>query len=217
MCKIIPSQAALAFTTQSGEAAQDFDAWFETINKELPGHDEEAAFFRQSEKYPFDMDMSLPELPLSDYSSPFTMESPPSAQTTLRPFTPSPVENLAPITAQKKEEKPIVTVQYVSRPSKANNVKRSTPDDPITEEVALKRQKQNEAARKCRQKRLSKLQECERKVEETEKEKFELSVRVAVLEKEKEAWILKEQKMNLRSEKLQEQLDHSHQTSMNMN
>jgi Basic region leucine zipper len=216
MCKIIPSAAALAFTTQSGEAAQDFDAWFETINKELPDFDEEAAFFKQSPKYPFEMDMPLPELPLSEYSTPFSTASPPSGLSTLRPVISS-AQDIPPIDVQEKQEKPIVTVQYVTRPAKANNVKRSTPDDPITEEVALKRQKQNEAARKCRLKRLSKLQECEKRVEETEKEKFELSVRVAVLEKEKEAWILKEQEMNLRIDKLRAQLDHSHRTLMHMN
>jgi Basic region leucine zipper len=191
MCKIIPSPAALSIQTEK-ESTQDFD----TINKELSirsGCDEQ-------QQYPFEMDVKLPH---SDHYSPFAMESsfmPSPNSSVLSDFLPhTPPFTILPA--------PKISVQYVSRPAKANNVKRSTPDDPITEEVALKRQKQNEAARKCREKRSSKLQECEKRVEETEKEKFELSVRVAVLEKE--AWILKEQEMNLRIEKLRAQLDQS--------
>jgi hypothetical protein len=220
MCKIIPSPS-LSFPSQSAEAVQEFDVWFETINKELSTRADNQGpvdFYSQQPQvaqYPFEMEM--PELPLSDYSSPFSPAGSPSS--TL--YCPEPALNsLAPPPAapvvKKKPVKSNITVEYVSRPSKANNVKRSTPDDPITEEVALKRQKQNEAAKRCRQKRLSQLQEYQQKVEQSEKEKFELAVRLAVLEKEKEAWILKEREMTLRMEKLRAQLDQSHQALMSM-
>jgi hypothetical protein len=222
MCKIIPSPSSL-FPTQPAEATQEFDAWFESINKELSmkSNQEKVDYYSQPQlaQYPFEMEM--PEMPLSEYSSPFSMGSPveSAASSTLCPdvdlkslsYTPA-----API-AKKNAPKTNITVEYVSRPSKANNVKRSSPEDPITAEVALKRQKQNEAARRCRQKRLSQLQECQQKVEQVEKEKFDLSVRLAVLEKEKEAWILKEQEMNMRMEKLRAQLDQSHHTLLSMN
>lgn len=229
MCKIIPSPATLTSPTQSTQLAQDFDAWFETLNRELAmgakdsqgdyllsplPQPEQAKQFTEPQQFPFEM-----EMPLADYPSPFSLGSPVAASITdIRSVSPIPslVAPTIASPAKKQDLKTNVTVQYVTRPSKANNVKRSTPEDPITEEVARKRQKQNEAAKKCRQKRLSQLQECQQKVEQSEKEKFELTVKLAVLEKEKEAWILKEQEMNLRMERLRAQLDQSHHTLMSM-
>lgn len=225
MCKIIPSPATLTSPTQSTQLAQDFDAWFETLNRELSmGKDCQPDYMLSplsqpepqrfaDQQFPFDMQMSLANFPSSpDYAN-FSLPSPASVED-IRAA--SPVASVSPLSIMSPTKKENVTLEYVSRPTKANNVKRSSPDDPITEEVARKRQKQNEAAKKCRQKRISQLQECQQKVEQSEKEKFELSVRLAVLEKEKEAWILKEKEMNLRMERLRAQLDQAHQTLMTM-
>ena len=225
MCKIIPSPATLTLPTQSTQLAQDFDAWFETLNRELSmGKDCQPDYMLSplsqpepqrfaDQQFPFDMQMSLANFPSSpDYAN-FSLPSPASVED-IRAA--SPVASVSPLSIMSPTKKENVTLEYVSRPTKANNVKRSSPDDPITEEVARKRQKQNEAAKKCRQKRISQLQECQQKVEQSEKEKFELSVRLAVLEKEKEAWILKEKEMNLRMERLRAQLDQAHQTLMTM-
>jgi hypothetical protein len=78
-----------------------------------------------------------------------------------------------------------------------------------TEETgaARKRQKQNQAAQRCRQKKLDKLHEFESQVKLLEEEKFNLSVRIAVLEQEKKDWAERESKMEMKMKSLQGIID----------
>jgi hypothetical protein len=69
---------------------------------------------------------------------------------------------------------------------------------------------QNEAAKRCRQKKLDQLQECQAQAKRLEQDKFELSVRLAVMEKEKAAWLVREKEMQARMALLKGQLDESH-------
>ena len=216
MCKIIPSPATLTSPTQSTQLAQDFDAWFETLNRELSmGKDCQPDYMLSplsqpepqrfaDQQFPFDMQMSLANFPSSpDYAN-FSLPSPASVED-IRAA--SPVASVSPLSIMSPTKKENVTLEYVSRPTKANNVKRSSPDDPITEEVARKRQKQNEAAKKCRQKRISQLEEYQDRVNLAERDNFDLSVRVAVLEREKCAWIKKEKELVACRYSLKAQLD----------
>ena len=92
---------------------------------------------------------------------------------------------------------PVTQIQVPLCPSKANNCKKSTLEDPITDEIDRKRQKQNEAAKKSRDKKLVQLQVYKQQVEELEREKFELAVKVACLENERLSWQRKEAEMQM--------------------
>jgi hypothetical protein len=83
-------------------------------------------------------------------------------------------------------------------------------------QIVKKRQRQNEAAKRCRQKKLDQLKEAQELSQQFEKEKFEMSVKLAVLEKEKQAWLLREKDMQHQIATLKQQLDDSHMILMNM-
>jgi hypothetical protein len=213
MCKIVANSVAalqpINSTTatapkQNNQLAEEFDAWFETLNSELNMDKQSPTqdyLLTTPDTFSFEMLSPLPSDPFMD-----SMPSPP--ETILLPET-----LVAPPSEAILNMKPI---EIKSMPRKANNVKRATPDEPITEALAKKRQKQNEAAKRCRQKRLDQLMECQNLVKKSEQEKFELSVRLAVLEKERAAWLVREAEMNARLDQLKAQLDESHMILMSM-
>jgi hypothetical protein len=77
-----------------------------------------------------------------------------------------------------------------------------------------KRQRQNEAAKRCRLKKLNQLQESQEMVKRFEQERFDMSVKLAILEKEKISWLQKEKEMEARIRLLKSQLDESHMILM---
>jgi hypothetical protein len=85
-----------------------------------------------------------------------------------------------------------------------------------SEKRYFKAKKQNEAARKCRQKKQDQLVETQQKVQYLEKEKFDISIRLAILEKEKQSWLLRETEMQKTVKFLKNQLDQSHMIMMGM-
>jgi hypothetical protein len=89
-------------------------------------------------------------------------------------------------------------------------------EDQVDSQLIKKRQRQNDAAKRCRQKKLDQLKEAQDLAQKFEKEKFEMSVRLAVLEKEKQAWVLRERDMQHQLATLKQQLDESHMILMNM-
>lgn len=89
--------------------------------------------------------------------------------------------------------------QIVSRKRRAP-AKKSEED--LSPELAMKRQKQNEAAKKSREKKMSILQTAVERAENAEKLNFDLSVRIAVLEEEKKGWQVKEREMEEKLELL---------------
>lgn len=96
---------------------------------------------------------------------------------------------------------PLTPPSSVSYPEPTNDTsvssrkRRATTDENIDEALMAKRQKQNEAAKKSRQKKLNQLQEYKERAEAAEREKFELRVKVAVLEEDKASRIKKEKEM----------------------
>jgi hypothetical protein len=96
-----------------------------------------------------------------------------------------------------------------------NTNKRSF-EDPIDSQLMKKRQRQNDAAKRCRQKKMDQIKEAQEMAQKFEKEKFEMSVRLAVLEKEKQAWVIREREMQHQLATLKQQLDESHMILMNM-
>ena len=75
------------------------------------------------------------------------------------------------------------------------------------EKLILKRQKQNAAASRCRQKKADQIANLESQVVSLEKEKFELSLKLAVLQQEKKAWLTRENCLEKDLLSLQGQLD----------
>ncbi|KAI8895137.1 hypothetical protein BC833DRAFT_602369 [Globomyces pollinis-pini] len=126
---------------------------------------------------------------------PFQYPSPQSVESIA---SPKPVERLA-------SPQPAM---MVAPKSETICKKRELQDD---EDAALfkKRQRQNEAAKRCREKKLNQLQAAQQQVQKFEKEKFEMAVKLAVLEKEREAWQARENELQRRIQSLKMQLDES--------
>lgn len=78
---------------------------------------------------------------------------------------------------------------------KLGNTNAKKSDEGTTEEVRNKRQKQREAAKRCREKRLGELQIAEDRAAKAEAEKLELLIRVKVLESEKKNWMEMEKQL----------------------
>jgi len=76
---------------------------------------------------------------------------------------------------------------------KIGNTNAKKSEDGISDDLRRKRQKQREAAKRCREKRMSALQIAEERADKAEAEKLELLVKVRVLEEAKKEWMLKEQ------------------------
>ena len=78
---------------------------------------------------------------------------------------------------------------------KIGNTNAKKSEDGISDELRKKRLKQREAARRCRDKKMSALQIAEERADRAEAEKQELLFKVRVLEEAKKDWIAKEQRM----------------------
>ncbi|KAI8894034.1 hypothetical protein BC833DRAFT_606350 [Globomyces pollinis-pini] len=90
-------------------------------------------------------------------------------------------------------------------PIKHKTKKRSlTDEDPV---LLKKRQRQNEAAKRCREKRSNQLQMAQQQVQQIEQDKFDMAVKLAVIEKERDAWQIREQDLQQRIHQLKVQLD----------
>lgn len=80
----------------------------------------------------------------------------------------------------------VKSIQDRSLSGSVNTQNKRKNDTDIPPELALKRKKQNEAARRCRDKKLRILESLKGRVKELEEENFNLKVRIGVLEREKE-------------------------------
>jgi hypothetical protein len=80
----------------------------------------------------------------------------------------------------------VKSIQDRSLSGSVNTQNKRKNDTDIPSELALKRKKQNEAARRCRDKKLLILESLKGRVKELEEENFNLKVRIGVLEREKE-------------------------------
>ncbi|KAJ3323258.1 hypothetical protein HDV06_002025 [Boothiomyces sp. JEL0866] len=166
--------------------ANDFDAWFESLKTDL--------------KMSPELDTLTPPLPFED------------SYQQLFPQLPLAFEPSAPVPASIPTVAP---VDYPS-PTSTNSLKREHSEVEVDEALMKKRQRQNDAAKRCRQKKLNQLQECQEKAKRFENEMFEMSVRLAVLEKERTAWLVREKELQERVQLLKCQLDESHLILMRM-
>ncbi|OAQ32949.1 hypothetical protein K457DRAFT_278225 [Linnemannia elongata AG-77] len=89
-------------------------------------------------------------------------------------------------------------------------VKRAASPAEESEEVVAKRAKNTDAARRSRLKKLVKLEGLEAKVSELEADKTRLTMRVAVLETEKTAHLVREAEQNARIAQLEAKLAEAH-------
>lgn len=238
MCKISVPKTSSNLSTPtptSPELSEEFDAWFETPMGDMPQDFEIPISYlldsssQSSEYKPFTFDDVLAPSPETDFYSlkshesndqylPF--QSPPTQFPKQYPIITPPISST---TISSLVESGAVVPPPTSRdlvvikpynPRKANNIKRGSVDSPISEELAIKRQKQNEgtrlnnhlAARRSREKRIEKLQGCMDQVTRAEKDKFEMAIKVAILEKEKSVWIKRETDLVRSLEQAEKQL-----------
>ncbi|KAF8920431.1 hypothetical protein EDD21DRAFT_389683 [Dissophora ornata] len=94
-----------------------------------------------------------------------------------------------------------------------STIKRSrSPEEEETEEILAKRAKNTDAARRSRLKKLAKLETLEVKVAELEATNHRLNTRVAVLETEKNGFLIKEAEQNARIAQLEAKVMEAHLT-----
>ncbi|KAI7887028.1 hypothetical protein K492DRAFT_175203 [Lichtheimia hyalospora FSU 10163] len=111
---------------------------------------------------------------------------------------------------QQKEPSQMIVQPLPTTPSK----KRSREEDASTpmDEAAIKRQKNTDAARRSRLRKVLKMESLEKRVAELEKANTTLLLRAAVLESEKSALLTKEASYEQRIKTLESQLAEAHQS-----
>jgi hypothetical protein len=86
--------------------------------------------------------------------------------------------------------------------------------NPVKEEseeaISKKRQKQNEAAQRCRQRKAEHLKQFDSTIKTLETEKYDLMVKAAILAQEKQAWISREEELKSSIRMYKKQLDAAH-------
>ncbi|KAG0317388.1 hypothetical protein BGZ97_005461 [Linnemannia gamsii] len=102
-----------------------------------------------------------------------------------------------------------VEQSYLLSSANINKKRAASPTDE-SEEVIAKRAKNTDAARRSRLKKLVKLEGLEAKVSELEADKTRLTMRVAVLETEKTAHLVREAEQNARIAQLEAKLAEAH-------
>jgi hypothetical protein len=102
------------------------------------------------------------------------------------------------IVKTEEEKSHCVNSGDVCRKRKSSSPTAVASAEPIPEALAVKRQKQNEAARKSRQKKLNMLQEAQECAEKAMEEVSVLKKRLLLLEAEKTAFIEREKQMKLK-------------------
>jgi len=121
--------------------------------------------------------------------------------TTILPLVPAPA-----VVVPKIEP---VEQSYLLSSANVNNKRAASPTDE-PDEVIAKRAKNTDAARRSRLKKIVKLEGLEAKVSELEADKTRLTMRVAVLETEKTAHLVREAEQNARIAQLEAKLAEAH-------
>ncbi|KAI8813206.1 hypothetical protein BJ742DRAFT_475151 [Cladochytrium replicatum] len=100
-------------------------------------------------------------------------------------------------------------------PEPAKQIKRAHDDahsgsDTCSDPLAAKRQKNTEAARRSRQRKMVQMETLQNQVSELQGENSRLNVRLAVVESERDQWVAKENELMERIRNLERQLNESH-------
>jgi hypothetical protein len=125
-------------------------------------------------------------------------------QRRLAPVAPKP----APVAIMPKTSVPIAPRPGIFTPNV--NLKRKVENQQESDEAAQKRQKNTDAARRSRLKKIIKMETLEKQVTELESDNSRLTTRVAVLESEKGALIAKDKGLEDRIRVLEAQLAEAH-------
>lgn len=104
-----------------------------------------------------------------------------------------------------------------TRDYRQNSTSSSSSDSGEPDEIALKRQKNTDAARRSRLKKLVKMETLEQQVSELEADNSKLNTRVAVLESEKNGLEAKERSLEERVRNLEAQLAEAHKALTSIN
>ncbi|KAL2911243.1 hypothetical protein HK105_209299 [Polyrhizophydium stewartii] len=116
--------------------------------------------------------------------------------------------------AAAKAGLPVVDAKDKARPPKRKPEAEQPAMDHDDSPLALKRARNNEAARRSRERKMRRLEELEVQVGALETEKTDLNVRLAVLENERNSWITRERELVHRVLALEAQLSESHRALM---
>jgi hypothetical protein len=165
---------------------------------------------------PFD---PLPTQPSTLFSA-LPVSAPCSSTVPNRPATSTivnPEIKIAPrkISERKAPENNASLGKYITHTSRQRKRTSSDSDEEL-DEAALKRKRNTEAARRSRQRKLQRMETFETRVKELEAENAGLTVRVAVLENEKNIWVEKELEMLERIRLLESRLRESNQTMVSL-
>ncbi|KAI9473425.1 MAG: hypothetical protein EXX96DRAFT_577890 [Benjaminiella poitrasii] len=127
----------------------------------------------------------------------------------LVPVAPKPVA-IMPKSAIPIAPRPIHTTTTSSVTATPNTMKRKIGNEYESDEAAMKRQKNTDAARRSRLKKIIKMENLEKQVTELESDNARLTTRVAVLESEKSSLIEKDKGLEDRIRVLEAQLAEAH-------
>lgn len=112
---------------------------------------------------------------------------------------------------QQPEEQPMI-VQPLPNTTQSKKRSRSQDSSSPMDEAAIKRQKNTDAARRSRLRKVLKMEALEKRVADLEKANTTLLLRAAVLESEKSALLTKEASYEQRIKTLESQLAEAHQS-----
>ncbi|KAI8143811.1 hypothetical protein BJV82DRAFT_609533 [Fennellomyces sp. T-0311] len=131
-----------------------------------------------------------------------------AALAALATVTQSPVQSPPPVAQPSPQQSPVIDVT----PAFSTRKRKSESEVSPTDEAAIKRQKNTDAARRSRLRKVMKMEGLEKRVAELEKTNTTLLLRAAVLESEKTSLLAKEASYEQRIKSLEAQLAQAHQS-----
>lgn len=145
-------------------------------------------------------------------------------QMTIENMMPSPPHTSPSLSATSLKALDSMASPFVMKDSKVvtqKNTKKATKkrkevEENVDDALYVKRQRNNEAARRSRERKVRRLEELEAQVHSLETEKSDLMIRLAVLDNERSSWMSRERELAHRVLALESQLGESHRALMNV-
>lgn len=203
------------------ESKSQFNEWFQDLQTITTDSTNSCSFLPSfgGNIYDLDQKMNLNDFDYQGTMNPMTIMNPmyiPAASQSSsndntfalpdhRDF--SPMASLSPASSGLYPSASSPETIIIPSASNKKTKRKGTNDNTDTDEVFLKKQKQNAAASRCRQKKANQMNELETQVSTLESEKFNLTLQIAALEQEKKEWISRESFLEKDIRSLQTQLD----------
>ncbi|KAI8800170.1 hypothetical protein BJ742DRAFT_842795 [Cladochytrium replicatum] len=143
-------------------------------------------------------------------------KSKPANITTTAVGTASSSSKPASTSPSRKRSRPSTASRSASPHQSTSDDEVSVPADEEEDEVVRKRQRNTEAARRSRQRKVMKMTSLEQRVKELQGENSRLGLRLAVLESERIGWVAKEAELAGKVRRLEAQLAEAHGAIMRL-